>query len=319
MTAQGFSPPTASRPGADDPVALTRLLSAQDRVIGIAQARRLLSRASIRHRLATGRWRRAHHYVLVAHNGEVTAAQRQWIAVLAVGGDAVLAGLTAAQAWGLRGYEDPAVHLLLPADHSPRRGPSGVVVHRSTLLDGRDVFPLGRPRRTRIARSLVDAGQWARTDAQARAIIATAFQQRLVRHDDLDAVLERLPRARRRSLIAETAADASGGAHSLAEIDFLHLCRANRLPEPSRQVIRHDATGQRRYLDAYFDEWRIHVEIDGAQHLDAYTAWADMHRQNTLWIAGDRVLRFPTWALRHDPTKVLAQVRAALTAAGWRP
>jgi hypothetical protein len=38
-----------------------------------------------------------------------------------------------------------------------------------------------------------------------------------------------------------------------------------------------------------------------------------------LWVAGDRVLRFPSWAIRHRPAEVVAQVRAALLAAGWRP
>lgn len=300
-----------------DPDALARLLGEQDSVIGAAQAQRLLSRAGVRHRVATGRWQRVHRSVFVAHSGSITAAQRRWITVLAIGEHAVLAGTTAAEIWGLRGYEDPAVHVLLPATRRLVQVPAGIVVHRSTLLDARDVFPLGRPRRTRMARSLVDAGQWSRTDTRARAIISAAFQQRLVRLDDLDTVLDRLPRARRRRLIAETAADAAGGAHSLAEIDFLDLCRADGLPEPSRQSIRRDASGRRRYLDAYFERWHVHVEIDGGQHLDSRAAWADMRRQNDLWIAGDRVLRFPAWALRHDPATVLTQLRAALQTAGW--
>ncbi|MEU8259313.1 hypothetical protein AB0C02_01635 [Micromonospora sp. NPDC048999] len=56
---------------------------------------------------------------------------------------------------------------------------------------------------------------------------------------------------------------------------------------------------------------------DGSQHLDPAHAWADMKRQNDLWVEGDRVLRFPTWALRAHPDEVVAQLRAALRAAGW--
>ena len=63
----------------------------------------------------------------------------------------------------------------------------------------------------------------------------------------------------------------------------------------------------------------MHIEVDGSQHLDPRHAWADMQRQNNLWIAGDRVLRFPTWAVRQAPAAVAAQLRAALHAAGWRP
>ncbi len=167
------------------------------------------------------------------------------------------------------------------------------------------------------ARSVVDAAGWARTDEEAQAFVAAAFQQRLVGGDDLHRVLDRMPRARRRRLILRTADDAAGGAHSLAELDFLSLVRRGGLPEPTRQKVRYDAAGRRRYLDVYFDRWRLHVEIDGGQHLDPRTAWTDMRRQNDLWIEGDRILRFPAWVVRNAPDEVLAQLRAALTAAGW--
>jgi very-short-patch-repair endonuclease len=63
----------------------------------------------------------------------------------------------------------------------------------------------------------------------------------------------------------------------------------------------------------------VHVEIDGAQHIEAETWWADMRRQNALWIQGVRVLRFPAWVLRERPSEVFAQIRQALIEAGWRP
>jgi very-short-patch-repair endonuclease len=132
-------------------------------------------------------------------------------------------------------------------------------------------------------------------------------------------VLARMPRARRRVLIAEAAADGRDGAHSLPEAEFLRLCKRTRLPTPKLQVRWTDASGRRRYLDALFDEFRVHVEIDGGQHTDPRAWWADMKRQNELWIPGDRVLRFPAWAVRHRAAEVVAQVRAALIAAGWRP
>ncbi|HKT02761.1 MAG TPA: DUF559 domain-containing protein, partial [Rugosimonospora sp.] len=89
------------------------------------------------------------------------------------------------------------------------------------------------------------------------------------------------------------------------------------LPRPVLQVRRRDAAGGTRYLDGYYERWRIHIEIDGGQHLAAGTYWQDMERQNNLWIAGDRVLRFPAWVIRDRPADVVAQVRAALRAAGW--
>ncbi|MFE9651984.1 DUF559 domain-containing protein [Micromonospora sp. NPDC006431] len=301
----------------DDADELTWLLFHQEDVLSLEQARRFLSPKAIRHRVATRRWRQVHRGIYVTHSGPLGPAQLRWIAVLAAGPAAVLGGLTAAQAWGLRRYETRVVHLLLPARHQARSLPSGVRVHRTTLLPEQDVLSVGQPRRTMPARSLVDAAQWAPSDAEARAVIAAGFQQRLVGGDDVHRVLDRMPRARRRKLIKVTASDAAGGAHSLAELDFLSLVRTAGLPEPSRQVVRHDAAGRRRYLDVWFEQWRVHVEIDGGQHLDPRTAWNDMQRQNDLWTTGDRVLRFPAWAVRNEPERVITQLRAALRYAGW--
>ncbi|MFI7156145.1 DUF559 domain-containing protein [Micromonospora chalcea] len=302
----------------DDADELTWLLFRQEDVLSLQQARAHLTRGAIRHRVATGRWRQAHRAVLVAHNGPVGAAQRRWIAVLAAGPTALLGGVTAAQAGGLRGFPDRVVHLLLPATTRRSPLPAGVLAHRTTHLPDSDVVPVAAPPRTTVARSIVDAAQWAPTDMQARATVAAAFQQRLVGGDDLHEVAERMPRIRRRRLILSTATDAAGGAHSLGELDLLGLARRAGLPEPTRQVVRRDSAGRRRYLDAYFEQWRVHVEVDGGQHHDPAHAWADMRRQNDLWVEGDRVLRFPAWVLRAHPEEVIAQLRAALRAAGWR-
>jgi very-short-patch-repair endonuclease len=61
------------------------------------------------------------------------------------------------------------------------------------------------------------------------------------------------------------------------------------------------------------------VEIDGGQHTDVRQWWADMRRQNQLWVAGDRVLRFPSFVIRTKPDEWLPQLRAALIAGGWSP
>jgi very-short-patch-repair endonuclease len=300
-----------------DPLAM--LLWRQSDVLTRAQALRHLSPAKVEHKLATGRWRRAHHGVYVTHDGPVTRPQLLWIAYLALGSSTYLAGLTAAESCGLRGYGGGPVHVLIPARRRDPNPPSGVVVHRTTRLTRAEVNPLGTPPHTTAARALVDAAQWAHRDEQARAVVAAGFQQRLVAGNEIHEVLARLTRARRRGLILEAATDALGGAHSLPEAQFVgHLRRAG-LPLPRLQTRRRDARGGARYLDGYYAEWRIHLEIDGSQHLEARTYWQDMRRQNDLWIAGDRVLRFPSWAVRHHPAEVVAQVRAALLAAGWRP
>jgi very-short-patch-repair endonuclease len=171
---------------------------------------------------------------------------------------------------------------------------------------------VARPMRTTLPRSVVDAAQWARTDDEARSVVAAACQQRLVAPPEVRAVLSLLPRAHRRRLVLETAGFAEGGATALSEIDFVRLCRRHRLPAPDLQERRQDRAGRNRYLDAYWREQRVHVEVDGAHHMDAGQWEADMRRQNEIWIRGDRVLRFSAWQVRHHPDDVAQQLRAAL-------
>jgi very-short-patch-repair endonuclease len=305
---------------AEDADPLTWLLFGQDQVISRRQALRFLTSKAVRARLSSRRWRSAAAGVYLTHTGPATRQQQRWIAVLATGPvrPAVLAGLSALESHGLRGHRSEPIHVLIPAGSRDRDVPPGVVVHRTTRLPGADVHR-SHPPRTMPARSLVDAAQWAASDDQARAIVAAGFQQRLVDLGELTEVLDRMPRAHRRALTREIATDATGGAHSLPEGAFLRLCRRGGLPRPARQVRRRDATGRWRYLDVYFEAWGVHVEIDGGQHMEVRQWWQDMRRQNELWVPGDRVLRFPSWAVRHRPGEVIAQLRAALIAAGWRP
>ena len=304
-------------PPGDDATELDHLLFRQDDVIARRQALRWLSAKALRHRLRSGRWQRPHRAVYVAATGRLSRAQRRWIAVLAT--DGLLAGLTALEVSGLKGYVRTPIHVVVPVLRNVRRPPTDVVVHRTSRLRAADGSPAAVPPRTMPARSLIDAAQWAGTDDEARAIIAAGYQQRLVAGDDLHRALARMRGVVREGLIRETADDASHGAESISELDFLRLCRRAELPEPTRQAVRYDAHGNKRYRDAFFEEYGLHVEIDGGQHMEVRAWTADMRQHNEIVISGVRLLRFTGWQLRHRPREVVDQLRAALIAGGWRP
>lgn len=295
------------------------LLYRQEGVITWRQARRYLTEKTVRHRVRSGRWRQVHRAVYLTHSGPITDSQRLWVASLAVGNGrrALLGGLTALNSLGLRGRRTSALHVIVPAHRAATKPPVGVVVHRTRLLTRADAHLAGAPPCTMPARSMLDAAQWANRDRDAVAIIAATFQQRLVSVADVLPVLARFRRLRRRAVIEAAITDAGGGAESAYEIDFARLCRKANLPEPSRQAVRVDRDGRRRYRDVYFDEWRVQVEIDGSQHMDVRAWYADMREHNEAAIEGVRLLRFPGWALRHRSMEVIADVRAALLAAGW--
>lgn len=310
-------------------MSLDELLEAADGVIDTAAALNFLTKRQLHWRVASGRWQRPCRGVLVAHSGPLRESQILRVALLAAGPHAALGGLTAAWLDGFTGFGDKApasskpVHLIVPAGFKRRAKPpnSNTVIHYSRILADLDVHPSRQPRRTRIARSLVDAAGWMPTDRGAMAVLAAGVRQRLVRVDDLRRVTERMAALNRRALIMSVLGDIAGGAEALSELDFTRqVIRAYRMPEPSRQIARRDSRGRRRWIDVLWDEYRLVVEIDGAQHAeDPLQRWDDMERDNDLQLAGYRTLRFPGWLVRRDPEYVAREILKALRAAGAFP
>jgi very-short-patch-repair endonuclease len=283
-----------------------------------------MSRSELRWQVSSGRWQRPWHGVVVAHSGPMTEKQRLRAALLWAGRGAVLAGLTAARLDRLEGFSDRGaaadrpIHLLLPSYRSVQRKPPGLpaVVHYSIALGPGDIHPTRQPPRTRTARSLVDAAAWMATDRGAQAVLAAGVQQRLVRVEDLTAVVAWNQRLPRRAMIKNTLDDIAGGAQALSELDFTRLLRQHRLPEPDRQAPRLDSSGRRRWLDAVWEAARLIVEVDGIHHMGVAQYWADADRGNDFTLKGYRMLRFPAFVVRYNPGYVAGQVRDALNVRG---
>lgn len=307
---------------------LAAAIEEADGVLSTATALRYLTEAQLRWRVSSGRWQKPSRGVIVAQSGPLTDRQTLRAALLRAGPRAVLAGLTAARLDGFKGFDDKTpfanrpIHILVPYGYKQRDQPLGltVVTRYSQLLADEDVHPTRQPRRTRIARSLIDAAAWMPTDRGAAAVLAAGVQQRLARTGDLHLVAGRIETLRRRQLIVETLDDIAGGSQALSELDFIRLVvRAFELPEPSRQVARRDARGRRRWADAMWDEYKIVVEIDGAQHTeDPLQRWDDMERDIDLGLDGYLTLRFPAWLVRTNPGKVARRILEALRIAGYR-
>lgn len=276
-------------------------------VLAVADANALFGEGRVRWLVASGRWQRPARGVIVRHSGPLSRGDRLWCELLAQNARAALAGLTAASLEGLRNFEKEPIFLLVPRG-AGARSREGVVVHSSSRLRPADLHPVRTPRRTRPARSIVDAASWAATDLKAQTIIASAVQQGLVRPAALADIVDQMVKAPRRALISETVRDVSGGSLSEYEILFARLCRQSALPSPTRQRRRKDAAGRWRYFDADFDEHDLTVEVDGQHHMEALSWWEDMMRTNDLVAdEGRRVMRFAGFALRRQPERV-AQV-----------
>lgn len=250
-----------------------------------------------------------------------------WLAVLecaprCAAGDvarAAVAGVTALQAAGLRGIEDDGfIHIAAPKSSRPMAPPVGVRVHETRRWRDDDVLVDSGILRSRPEVAAVQAALWARSDREASLYVVASVQQRLASVEGVSAVLERVRRDRRRSLLRTVVDEIRDGVQSLNELDFAALCRRRGLPEPDRQVVV-EHPGGRAYLDVRWRRWRVVVEIDGIGHLQPDRWIDDSLRHNEIALAGDVVLRVPSLGLRIDPEPHLAAVERALRQAGWFP
>lgn len=304
------------RPSGSDLLAVPRTLATlTERQYGVLTRQQLgaagFTETRIRHAVEARRWRTFGRRVVVLHNAPLTTRQREWIAVLLPDKPAALAGLSAAAASGLRGFEPDTVHILVPHD-TQVRVPPWVTLHESRRFRAGDIIAAAAPPRTRAARALVDAATWSRSPRRACAILCASVQQKVSTPGRLLGELGRAGPIRHVRIMREIIGDISGGGHTLAEIDLGPLAVRAGLPLPRRQALRREPSGKVRYVDAEFDlpdGTVLAVEIDGAVHLRPESWWSDTSRQNEIVIAGHPMLRFPSLTVRLDGPVVVDQLR----------
>lgn len=237
-----------------------------------------------------------------------------WRALFEIGSLAVLDGPSALIASGLRNIESAVVHVAVPKSAHRQRSPR-VVVHETRRFREEDVLRDGSPR-VRPAVAAVHAALWVPSEKQAALFVLGSVQQRIVKPDDFAAAAQHVRRDPRLRLLRQLVREALGGIQSIGESDFARMCQKRRFPPPTRQVLRQSPTG-RVYLDVFWDEYKVTVEIDGIHHLDPRSVIQDSLKQNAMMLEGVVTLRIPLSALREDPEPFLDQVNAALRAAGW--
>lgn len=225
---------------------------------------------------------------------------------------AVIAGVAAAALHGARWIDDDAPVELIWRHGRP---PNGLVVRNETLLDGevtevaglpvttpaRTAFDLGRhlPRRTAVAH----------LDALMRAIpfhpadvVALSLRHRGARN------LRRLEGAL--PLI-------DGGAASPRKTWLRLLIIDAGLPAPTTQIPLHTASGLLAMLDMGWEGFKVAAEYDGDQHRSDRRQYVwDQRRSRLVAALGWEVVR----VIKEDAdAEVVARIRNALSARGWRP
>jgi very-short-patch-repair endonuclease len=284
--------------------------------VGVLAPALARAKPEVRRNVRVGLWKR-YGQVVVMHNGPLTPEQAVWVAVLRSPRGVVLSGLTAAIRRGLRVEAPERPELLVPAA-GPLPHLQGVDVSRTRLLTAVDVHPTAQPPQLRLPRALIDrASRLARPD-DIRALLCAGVQQRRLRAQDLREVVLRLGPVRHRALLLRTIEDIEAGAHSVRELQFLRLLRAERLPLPEQQVVR-QRPGGRHYLDVRWRRYALHVEIDGVGHLLVSTWARELDRGHELTLSGraDTQLRIAGFWLDERPNHVAEQIRRGLRKGGW--
>ena len=276
-------------------------------VFRTAELTALRGRGAVRHAIASGRWQSPHRGVVVTHSAPVSRDEVELVALAACAPASALGGLSALRHDRFTGFDAPATFIVLP-EGADRPAPSpSLTTHWSTDLGAADVHPLREPRRTRPARSLVDAASWISSDRLARAVVLAGMQQGLVSAAHLHEALDRRGACRRRGLIRESILDGTGGIASLPERDFDELRVRAGLPRPTRQrrVVGSDG---HIYLDVEWDDLELAGEVHGAQHQQIGHWAADVTRSNEIVIGGRRLLVFTSFAVRHEGDTVVDQL-----------
>ena len=280
-----------------------------DGLLSRAELRRLgIERNRVAREVAAGRWRLHGRRSIAVHTGALTPLARAWRAVHESGGDAVVDGVTSLQLAGVRGLGDEVVHVSL--HHlCQTRAINGVMQHKvSRRVMGEGTLP-GLPR-TPPALAALRAAQWAVSDRQAALFLVLPVQQRLVTGEHLASALTEYRGRRRRAVVRQLVGDIADGAHSLGELQIVPWCRARGLPAPSRQSLR-VVDGRTRYLDVFWDEVRLALEIDGAAHTEGLEIAHDHLRQNSLTMDEHLVLRMSLIGLRVVREQFLDQIVSA--------
>ncbi|MCF6388899.1 DUF559 domain-containing protein [Mycobacterium sp. MBM] len=281
------------------------LLKCHDGVITLEQACSAgMSRHAVQRRVAAGRWRRCGPGVYFVDDRPFTDAARVRAGVWSLGAHAAASGLAAAWWHGLTKFAPDVVEVTVPRNSNGRVHPGTRVRRRD--LQPRDVVERRNLRTTGLTLTVVEAAARRRGGS---AIMDSALQRQVSLSELWQAHLRHKGRygapAARRLLQA-----ADDGARSQAERLLVQLLRSASLPG-----WRTNYKVGRYRVDFAFPKSRVAIEIDGwAFHSDRADFQHDRERQNEIMLMRWQVLRFTWLDLTAYPDRVLATIRAAISA-----
>jgi very-short-patch-repair endonuclease len=288
-----------------------QLIRRQHGVVSLEQARAAgYTRQTVARKVAAKAWFPAGPRVYQVAEHEETPRSRAIAALLSLGVDATLVGVSAAWWWGLHDTAPARPQVAVPPERRPRPRDDVDVLRR----------PIAPTDRTRVSGLTVTKRALTVLDAAARLgvedgarVADRALQAGSVSVETLRAAHSRTLGRHGSPVGAELIALAAGGARSWAERELHRRMRGAGITGwgANTEIV---LPGFGRALgDVVFEEAKVVVEVDGwAYHRDLRAFQRDGPRQSALAAAGWVVLRTHWYELREDPAVFLARLRATL-------
>jgi very-short-patch-repair endonuclease len=305
-----------------DPHAITwhELLDFQSRVVSRRQALgHGVSRGAVSNRSRSGSWQRLHRGTYATFSGLPPREARLWAAVLRAGPGAVLSHETAAEVHGLVDKPSKVIHITVPASRNPAKHGTipGVIIHRSRDVRSQRLPPWQLPR-TPVVETVLDLVAASKTFDDAYAWLSRATGRRLATAAAVKEALAARKRMRWRSWLLDALGDVADGIMYPLELRYVRdVERAHGLPAARRQARRDLASGV-RYLDNYYDRYRLCVELDGQSSHPPEQKWHDADRDNdNLFADGVQTVRFGVRDVTVRRCAQAGRLAALLMRRGW--
>ncbi|MGD0239509.1 MAG: hypothetical protein ABSB59_04165 [Streptosporangiaceae bacterium] len=273
-----------------------------------------LNSQTIFRRLERGRWQQLYWGVYAVFTGPVPRETELWAALLYAGPGAVLSHLSAAELHGLVDHPGESIYVTIPSTR--RIAARGIVVRTSGRIASA-TQPSREPPRTNVEETVFDLIDLAETFDNACGWITRAVGRRLTTAERLTEALPQRKRMRWRAPLEDMLAAAGNGIHSVLEYRYLRdVERAHGLPR-SRHQVRVLIDGQIAYRDAYYEKYRLAVELDGRlAHPDEERS-RDRHRDNHSGVEGILTTRYDWQDVSSRPCETALLQARILRQRGW--
>lgn len=297
------------------------LLDCQSNMVSAAQTRAHgVSPDAVRWQLKAGRWRKVHTGVYATFTGTLSREAQLWAAILRLGPTAVLSHETAAEVQGFASQVSDRIHVTVPVDSHPARwkGLRGVIVHRSVHWQADPNQPTWNLPRTPVVTTVLDLVAAADTLDDAYGWLSRAITNRATTTTVLEPALSARKKYARRSWLMDALTDVGDGVHFPLERRWVRdVEQAHGLPSSTHQVMRKGADGI-RYLDNYYEAYRLCVELDGVTFHPPDELARDRRRDNETRIASHtETFRFGFPEVANRPCEQAEQFARALADRGW--